>query len=151
MPPQRQSSKVPAVSAPALTRPQYWAGTVLFYVVNSLELYLFFDRIMKEHAFFLKVGFLPPNAGFAKENEELLKRFEGILSRAIRLSDRIVRRSVLESGEICTEFTAQAEAQTQRLTGTAINRQLTVQVGQLRGISCDRELRVNRNLTQQAS
>ena len=116
------------------------------YVVNSLELHLFFDRIMKEHAFFLKVGFLPPNAGFAKENEELLKRF-----RAIRLSDRIVRRSVLESGEICTEFTAQAEAQTQRLTGTAINRQLTVQVGQLRGISCDRELRINRNLTQQAS
>lgn len=116
------------------------------YVVNSLELHLFFDRIMKEHAFFLKVGFLPPNAGFAKENEELLKRF-----RAIRLSDRIVRRSVLESGEICTEFTAQAEAQTQCLTGTAINRQLTVQVEQLRGISCGRELRINRNLTQQAS
>ena len=126
-------------------------GQTQAYVVNSLELHLFFDRIMKEHAFFLKVGFLPPNAGFAKESEELLKRFEGILSHAIRLSDRIVRRSVLESGEICTEFTAQAEAQTQRLTGTAINRQLTVQVGQLRGISCDRELRVNRNLTQQAS
>lgn len=27
------------------------------YIVNSLELHLFFARIMKEHAFFLKVGF----------------------------------------------------------------------------------------------
>lgn len=119
------------------------------YVVNSLELHLFFDRIIKEHAYFLNVGFLPPSADFAHESEELLKRFEGLLSRAIRLSDRTVRCNVLESGEICTEFTGQAEAQTQRLTGTAINRQLTVQVGQLRGISCDRELQINRTLMQQ--
>ena len=32
------------------------------YIVDSLELHLFFARIMKEHAFFLTVGFLPPNA-----------------------------------------------------------------------------------------
>lgn len=37
------------------------------YIVDSLELHLFFARIMKEHAFFLKVGFLPPNGGFAKK------------------------------------------------------------------------------------
>ena len=28
------------------------------FVADSLELHLFFGRIMKEHAFFLKVGFL---------------------------------------------------------------------------------------------
>ena len=34
------------------------------YMVSSLELHLFFARIMKEHAFFLKAGFLPPNAAW---------------------------------------------------------------------------------------
>ena len=73
------------------------------YVVDSLELHLFFSRIMKEHALFLKVGFLPPNAGFAKQSEHFLRRFEGILSRTITLSDHVVRQCVLTSGEICTE------------------------------------------------
>ena len=41
------------------------------YVVNSLEQHLFFARIMKEHAFFLKVSLLPPNANLAKEGEQL--------------------------------------------------------------------------------
>lgn len=45
------------------------------YVVDSLELHLFFARIMKEHAFFLKVGFLPPNANLAREGEVLLRQF----------------------------------------------------------------------------
>lgn len=36
------------------------------YITDSLEQHLFFARIMKEHAFFLKVGFLPPNAVLAK-------------------------------------------------------------------------------------
>ena len=30
------------------------------YVTRSLELHLFFGRIMKEHALFLKAGFTPP-------------------------------------------------------------------------------------------
>lgn len=37
------------------------------YIIDSLEQHLFFARIMKEHAFFLKVGFLPPNADLAKK------------------------------------------------------------------------------------
>ena len=36
------------------------------YMVSSLELHLFFGRIMKEHAFFLKVGFLSPSGGLAR-------------------------------------------------------------------------------------
>lgn len=36
------------------------------YVMQSLELHLFFVRIMKEHSLFLKAGFTPPNAAFAK-------------------------------------------------------------------------------------
>ena len=35
------------------------------YIVDSLELHLFFARIMKEHSLFLSVGFLPPGANLA--------------------------------------------------------------------------------------
>ena len=31
------------------------------YVVSSLELHLFFGRIMKEHSLFLRAGFTPAN------------------------------------------------------------------------------------------
>lgn len=105
------------------------------YVMESLEQHLFFARIMKEHAFFLKVGFLPPNADLAKKCGRLMRKFEELLARAIALSDCAVRRCVLESGELFTEFTDCAESQTQCLTGTLINRSLTTNAMKLKG--CD--------------
>ena len=119
------------------------------YIVNSLEQHLFFARIMKEHAFFLKAGFLPPNANLAREAEHFLRQFEALLSRAIALSNRVVRCCVLNSGEIVTEFTDRAECQTQRLTGTPLNRDLTARAKQLKGIACDDELRVSPSLVRQ--
>lgn len=110
------------------------------YVVRSLELHLFFARIMKEHAFFLKVGFLPPNAGLAKESESLLRQLEALLARAISLSNRVVRSCVLDSGELFTECTQRAECQTQQLTGTALNQALTARVMELQGRDCGAEL-----------
>lgn len=101
------------------------------YIVDSLEQHLFFARIMKEHAFFLKVGFLPPNADMARQGLQLMRSFEGLLSRAIALSDRVVRRCVLDSGELITEFTDGAERKTQSLTGTFINRGLTARTARL--------------------
>lgn len=103
------------------------------YCVHSLELHLFFARIMKEHSFFLKVGFLPPNANLAREGEHFLRQFESLLSRAIALSHCAVRGCVLGSGEVFTEFTDLAERQTQQFTGTRINRELTAREKQLRG------------------
>ena len=103
------------------------------YVVDSLELHLFFARNMKEHSLFLKAGFTPPGAAFARESEMFLRRFEAILSRAISLSNHIVRRCVLDSGEAFTRFTDRAECQTQRLTGIAIDRQLTARAMCLTG------------------
>jgi hypothetical protein len=35
------------------------------FVINSLELHLFFSRIMKEHSLFLESGFIPLNADLA--------------------------------------------------------------------------------------
>lgn len=106
------------------------------YIVDSLELHLFFARIMKEHAFFLRVGFLPPNAGLAMEAERLQRRLELLLSRVIGLSDHAVRQCVLDCGEVVTEFTECAERQTRRLTGAGIDGRLTARVRRLHGCAC---------------
>lgn len=97
------------------------------YVTSSLELHLFFARIMKEHALFLEAGFTPVNASLAQEAERLKVEFEALLLRAVRLAadHGIIRCKVLRSGEIVTEFTARAEQQTQRFTGIAINKEIT--------------------------
>ena len=118
-------------------------------IVDSLELHLFFARIMKEHAFFLKVGFLPPNANLAQEGERFLRQFEAVLSRAISLSNRVVRSCVLDSGELFTEFTDRAECQTQRLTGTFLNRSLTARAKALTGRACSDALCVPQALVRQ--
>lgn len=103
------------------------------YIADSLELHLFFARIMKEHAFFLTVGLLPPQKELAREGETLLRRLEGVLSRAITLSDCVVRRKVLASGEVVTEFTDLAECQTGKFTGVPLDRSLTARTLALRG------------------
>ena len=119
------------------------------YIVDSLELHLFFARIMKEHSLFLSAGFLPPNGDLAKEGIRFLRQFERLLSRAITLSDHAVSRCVLDSGELVTEFTDCAERQTQRLTGIFIDRRLTARTMQLTGQKHCADPRISRTLFQQ--
>ncbi|MGN0978247.1 MAG: DUF2935 domain-containing protein [Faecousia sp.] len=98
------------------------------YVVKSLELHLFFGRIMKEHALFLEAGFTPADPSFPERAEQFKKGFEALLSDAVDLSNGIVGKEVLESGEVVTEFTDLAERQTEHFTGIAINNAITGRV-----------------------
>lgn len=95
------------------------------YVTKSLELHLFFGRIMKEHALFLRAGFTPASAAFSRRAEYFKREFEQLLSQAVTLSRGIVSQQVLCSGEVVTEFTALAEKQTEHFTGIAINKDIT--------------------------
>lgn len=95
------------------------------YVVKSLELHLFFGRIMKEHSFFLMAGFTPAELECVSKAEGYMKEFDALLSHAVELSNGIVSREVLTSGELVTDFTILAEKQTQCLTGIPIDRNLT--------------------------
>lgn len=95
------------------------------YVIKSLELHLFFGRIMKEHALFLRAGFTPADPSCAEKAEYFLSEFEALLRDAVRLSDGVVGSKVLSSGEVVTEFTALAERQTERFTGIPINKEIT--------------------------
>lgn len=119
------------------------------YVIDSLEQHLFSARIMKEHALFLKLGFMPPNADMAKEGERLMKKFESLLSRTISLSDCVVRCCTLKAGEFFTEFTDCAERKTQCLTGTAIDRSLTSRAKKLKGLENADNLCVSHDLLRQ--
>lgn len=102
------------------------------YVVKSLELHLFFGRIMKEHALFLRAGFTPADPSFSQKAEFYLKEFEGLLCEAVSLSDGIVGKEALGSGEVITEFTALAEKQTACFTGIPINKDITEKTQNLR-------------------
>ncbi|MGN0635565.1 MAG: DUF2935 domain-containing protein [Acutalibacteraceae bacterium] len=95
------------------------------YVTKSLELHLFFGRIMKEHALFLRAGFTPVQAAFGKQAEQYKNEFEKLLCEAVSLSHGVVSPCVLQSGEVVTEFTALAEKQTEAFTGIAINKEIT--------------------------
>lgn len=101
------------------------------YVVLSLELHLFFARIMKEHALFLEAGFTPKNANLAREADRYKTNFERLLSRAVDLSSGVIRPMVLSSGEIVTDFTLGSEQKTQNFMGIPINQSITVREAQL--------------------
>ncbi|MBS6006557.1 MAG: DUF2935 domain-containing protein [Clostridium baratii] len=95
------------------------------YVILSLELHLFFARIMKEHSLFLEAGFTPKNSKLAKEANDYKEQFEKILLDTVKLSGGRVRESVIESGEIFTEYTLSTERKTQFYTGIDINTRIT--------------------------
>lgn len=95
------------------------------YVIKSLELHMFFGRIMKEHSLFLRAGFTPADPTFSEKAEFFKDEFDKLLCHAVTLANGIVSCDVLRSGEIVTEFTALAEKQTERFTGIAINKDIT--------------------------
>lgn len=116
------------------------------YVVRSLELHLFFARIMKEHSLFLEAASTPPAARLAKMAEFYKQQFSHLLMQVVKLSDGIVGESVLNSGEVVTEFTAKAERQTQDFTGIPINSNITRLEANLRS---GKEIRIHPMLVRQ--
>lgn len=94
-------------------------------IKQSLALHLFFARIMKEHAFFLEIGFSPKDKGLIQQANDFKKRFELILIEAVSLSGDVVHPAVLESGEVITPFTLKAEMSSSYFTGVGINTNIT--------------------------
>ena len=95
------------------------------YVILSLELNMFFGRIMKEHSLFLEAGFTPANPDFSKVADQYKQQFESILHNAVVLGNGIISPLVASSGEIVTDYTLGSEQKTQFFTGIAINQEIT--------------------------
>lgn len=106
------------------------------FTILSLELHLFFARIMKEHSLFLVAAFTPANAALAKQAEHFMREFEQLLFRATALGDGVISREALAAGEIFTPFTARAERQTECFIGIPINGDITARQVRLRWRSC---------------
>lgn len=96
------------------------------YAVLSLELHLFFIRIMKEHSLFLEAGFQIKDADCIKKAGWFREQFEEILDEVVQLSDSLVGCEVLKSQEVVTDFTRMSEKKTSKLTGIPINTRITV-------------------------
>lgn len=103
------------------------------YVTLSLELNLFFLRIMKEHSLFLEAGFLAKNETFMKRSRWFREQFEELLEETTGISNGAVGQSLLESGEVVTNYTKAAEEKTSRLTGIPIDTGITAAQERLKG------------------
>lgn len=113
------------------------------YVTVSLETHLFFGRIMKEHSLFLLAGFPAKETQWIQRADRFRAEFEDGLKKTVELADGIVSESVLNSGEIVTEFTQKAERQTRNLTGVSIDVTITEAEERLRAGD---NVRINRRI-----
>lgn len=95
------------------------------YARISLETHLFFGRIMKEHSLFLEAGFMRKDVGWIRRASLFRNQFEDLLRQAVRLSDGMISHCVLDSGELVTEFTLDAERGTSHLGGIPIDSSIT--------------------------
>ena len=103
------------------------------FIRQSLELHLFFARIMKEHSFFLQIGFTPKNSRLMEQADMFRMEFDKFLCDVISLSNGVVSPSVLKSGEVVTPYTLNAEMASAYYTGVAIPTSITEAEEELMG------------------
>ena len=116
------------------------------FVRQSLELNLFFMRIAKEHSIFIEAAFTARDTELAEEAEQFKKLFTRLLGKTIDMSDGLLSPEVVESGELVTDLTLEAEKETEFYTGIRINNKITNAELSFKG---EREAFTNPNLIQQ--
>lgn len=96
------------------------------FIRESLELNLFFLRIMKEHFIILQASLFPKNRDLMNTAEVMKDEFSRLLRNAITLSQGIISDSSPRSDEFVTPYTLRAEELTQFATGIPVDTSLTV-------------------------
>lgn len=95
------------------------------YIKQSLALHLFFGRIMKEHSFFLEVGFVPKDQNLIEQADMYRRAFDRMMNDVVSMSNGVVNQDVLSSGEVVTQYTLQAEQATIYYTGIQLETSIT--------------------------
>jgi hypothetical protein len=80
---------------------------------------------MKEHSFFLELGFTPRDASYTKQAETFRREFDRLLWEVVSISDGAVSTDVLKSGEVFTQYTIDAERASSFYTGINIPIEIT--------------------------
>lgn len=94
--------------------------------VVSINLNLFFLRIMKEHCIFLEANFTPKDEELADQAANIKKSYENLLTQAASLANGIASPKAVKLELFATPFTAQAERLTSHFTGIPIDSNITV-------------------------
>ena len=100
----------------------------------SLEVNLFFQRIMKEHLFFIKTSLSPVEKTLKTEAANLKEGFEHLLSETVHYANRAITTNAVESNEFVTPYTLAAEKLTSMLTGAEIDTGITKAEYELTGL-----------------
>lgn len=95
------------------------------YIKLSLELHLFFDRIMKEHSVFLEVSFMEKDKELKQIANDFKENFSSILEEIIILANGNISNELIKSNEFVTNRTIEAEKQTSKLSGINIDTNIT--------------------------
>ncbi|MDD2495456.1 MAG: DUF2935 domain-containing protein, partial [Tissierellia bacterium] len=78
-------------------------------------------------SFFLQLGFTPRDNMYTQKANMFRREFDNLLSEVILLSDGVVSNEVLNSGEVVTPYTMDAEKASSFYTGVNIPLELTMQ------------------------
>lgn len=95
------------------------------FIVQSLEINLFFLRLMKEHSIFLEAAFLPKDKNLINQAEAFKNEFSQLLSHAVTLAEGVLPSNIINSNELVTKYTIDAEKATQMATGILIDTRIT--------------------------
>lgn len=115
------------------------------YVRISLEMHLFFARIMKEHSLFLEAGFVQKDTEWIRRADFFRTQFEDLLRRTVQMSNHMISGNVLRSEELVTDFTINAERKTSALSGLPIDSRITMAE---KNLECGRDFEVTREMVQ---
>lgn len=97
------------------------------FIKKSLEVNLFFLRIMKEHLIFIEANLSKVNKELIEEADILKRSLEILLNEVVGLAFGAIREEIIESNELVTLYTLDAEVATSNLTGISIDTNITMQ------------------------
>ncbi len=103
------------------------------FIEYSIEINLFFQRIMKEHLFFIETNLQPIETKYIAEASILKQSFEQLLAETIYYANYVITKDIINTGEFVTPYTLSAEKTTSKLTGASINTEITSSELQLSG------------------
>lgn len=95
------------------------------FIKKSLEINLFFLRIMKEHLIFIVAALPTINEELIREADILKRSLEMLLDETVNLADGAIAQGALDANTIVTPYTLDAEEATSALTGIPIDTMIT--------------------------
>jgi hypothetical protein len=96
------------------------------FITRSIDLHLFFMRIMKEHMFFIEAAFTPQNFGLQAEASKLRERASNFLAKIASMANGNISADTLYSGEIATKYTLDAENASSYYTKIPLDTNITM-------------------------